>query len=361
MVIALLGVLLVAGCIQTQQQETIKIGLLSPLSGEAASWGQNVLAASTLAVEEINAKGGINGKKIELIAEDDKCTSESVKAINKLINIDRVVGIVGPVCSAAAGPALPIARDNDIPVIIIASAPGLTKIGDNIFRVYPSDAIQGKVGAEFIYDELEKKKAALIYVQNDWGENIKEVFKERFIELGGEIVYEGGVKQTETDFKTELVKVKESDAEALYFPVYMTNGISAFKQMKETDFNLPVIGGDAFDGEEVVKSEYSDDILYTVSKVNIPEDFKEKLKSLSGFENLQVSMIAPFGYDATKVMLSAIEKAGVDKEAIKEALAETSYEGVSSPIIEFDKNGDLKKAVFEIKIIKNKQAIAYEG
>jgi branched-chain amino acid transport system substrate-binding protein len=344
-----------------KEEEVIKIGVLAPLTGEAASWGQNALAGITLATKEVNDKGGINGRKIEIVAEDDKCSAEGVNAINKLINIDKVVGILGPICSASGGPALPIAQNNGVPVVIIsASAPHLTKIGDYIFRVYPSDAFQGKVAAEFMFNKLGKKKVAIVYVKNDWGEGIKEVFKTRFKELGGEIVYEGGVLQDQKDFRTEITKVKASGAEALYFPVYPANGISAFKQMKEMDLKIPVVGGDTFSANEVIESEYADGIIYTEGKINMPEDFEQKIKSLPGFENLQINIVAPLGYDATKVMLLAIEKAGVDKQAIKEALKTTSYQGISNPLIEFDENGDLKSPAFDVKIIKDKHSVPYE-
>jgi len=345
----------------TTEKEPIKIGLIGSLSGETASWGQNALAGITLATKEINERGGINGRKVEIVSEDDKCSAEGVNAINKLINIDKVVGILGPICSASGGPSLPVAQNNGTPVVIIsASAPHLTKIGDYIFRVYPSDAFQGQVGADFVFNKLGKKKVAIVYVKNDWGEAIKEVFKTKFKELGGEIVYEGGVLQDQKDFRTEIAKIKESKAEVLYFPVYPANAISAFKQIKEMNLEIPVVGCDAFDGEEVVKSGYTDGAIYTVPKVNIAEDFKSKIKSLSGFENLQVSIAAPLGYDAAKVMFLAIEKAGVDRQAIKEALKTTSYRGVSNPLIEFDENGDLKSPAFDVKIIKDKQSMPYE-
>jgi branched-chain amino acid transport system substrate-binding protein len=323
--------------------------------------GEKCLSWNYLATKEINERGGINGRKVEIVAEDDKCSAEGVNAINKLINIDKVVGILGPLCSSSGGPSLPIAQNSGVPVVIIAaSAPRLTKIGDYIFRIYPSDAFQGQVGADFIFNKLGKKKVAIVYVKNDWGEGIKEVFKSKFKELGGEIVYEGGVLQDQKDFRTEITKVKSSGAEVLYFPVYPANAVSAFKQIKEMNLGIPVVGGDTFDGEEVVKSEYADGVIYTVPKINTPEDFKSKIKSLSGFENLQVSIAAPLGYDAAKVMFLAIEKAGVDRQAIKEALKTTSYRGVSNPLIEFDENGDLKNPAFDVKIIKDKQSVPYE-
>ncbi|MBI3335780.1 MAG: ABC transporter substrate-binding protein, partial [Candidatus Portnoybacteria bacterium] len=157
--------------------EPIKLGYIGPLTGELADGGEAGLAGATLAVKEINDAGGVLGRQLELVAEDDKCSAEGVNAMNKLVNIDKVVAITGPDCSASGGPALPIAQKAGVPVVVRwASAPHLTKIGDYIFRVYPSDAFQGKFIAEFLYNDLGKKKAAVVYVKNDWGQGIHDVF-----------------------------------------------------------------------------------------------------------------------------------------------------------------------------------------
>jgi branched-chain amino acid transport system substrate-binding protein len=343
-------------------REPIKIGVILPLNGSVAYLGQNALAGITLGLNEVNEKGGINGRKVEIVIEDDKCVSaDGVNAVNKLINVNKVIGILGPICSSVGGAALPIAQNSGVPVVIIgASAPHLTKIGDYIFRVYPSDAFQGRVAANFIFNKLSKKKVAIVYVKNDWGEGIKEVFKTKFKELGGEVVYEDGLLQDQKDFKTEITKVKSSGAEGLYLLVYPNVGIIFIKQMKEMNLSIPVVGPTVFGEEAFTKSEISEGVFHTAPKVNIPEGFKSKIKSLPGFENLQISIAAPLGYDAAKVMFLAIEKAGLDKQKIKEALKTTSYQGVSNPLIEFDENGDLKNPVFEVKIIKNKESVLYQ-
>ena len=360
-IIIVIVVLVVVFSGEKGEKETIKIGVILPLTGEAASAGENSLAGIVLAVKEVNDKGGILGRKIELIIEDDKCSSEGVNAMNKLINIDKVVAVLGPACSASGGPALPIVQENKIPAVITASAPHLTKIGDYIFRVYPSDTFQGEFAAEYIFNELEKKKVAVIYVKNDWGQGLRDVFVQKFKELGGEIISDDAVTQETKDFRTQLTKIKSSEAEILYFPVYPANGIAAFKQIKELGFDIPVIGADSFSWEEVIKSDYGDGILFTLAKFDTPEDFKSKINSLSGYENLEVMYAAPLYYDAAKVMLEAIEKAGkLDKQSIRDALARTSYKGVSLPLIEFDDNGDIKTAVYEVQIIRDKKSETYE-
>src|SRR3989338_4056541 len=342
----------------SQSSEPIKLGLLLPLTGEAASWGQNALAGATLAANEINSQGGIGGRKIELVAEDDKCSADSVSAIQKLINVDQVTGVIGPICSASGGTALPIAESNGVPVVIVAaSAPKLTE-GEYIFRVYPSDSFQGKEAANFIYNTLGKKKIAIVYVKNDWGEGIKNVFAPTFRQLGGEVIYEDGVLQTDKDFKTLITKVKESGAEALYLPVYPAGGVSALKQIKEMNLNIPVIGGDAFDGEEFFKSDYAEDTIYLVARVNSPEDFKAKIKNVKGFENLEVAIAAPLAYDALRVMTEAIKNTGsTNKAGIKEALKQTSINGVSTSKIEFDSVGDLKQVAYDVKVVRSKKSV----
>ena len=156
-----------------------------------------------------------------MVVEDDRCSSAGANAISKLVSIDNVTAFIGPVCSASAGPGLPIAQNDKTPVIIIgASAPALTKIGDYIFRNYPSDTFQGKFAAEFVYNTLGKKKTAVIFVKNDWGQGIRDIFVERYKQLGGEIVYDEGVIQDATDLKTQITKAKTTNPDILYFPVY---------------------------------------------------------------------------------------------------------------------------------------------
>ena len=357
----IISLLVISACgEQTITEETIDVGFVGPLTGEAASWGEDAVAGITLAMNEFN-EGRIDGKKINLIAEDDTCSQKGVNAVTKLINVDNVVGLLGPICSSSAGPAVPIAQERGVPVIMItASAPALTTVGDYIFRVYPSDTFQGEEGADVVYNTLGKTKAAVLYVKNDWGEGLKTTFMNNFKELGGSVVYEMGVLQTDKDFKTELVKIKESGADVVYAPIFPANAVTMFKQAEEMGLEIPIVGGDALDGEEVVQSGYGNGVIYTVPQANLPEEFKQRIKALPGFEDSQVGIAAPLSYDAAKIMFAAIEEAGTNRVAIRDAIAKTSYKGVSNPFIEFDEIGDLTSAVYDIKIIQNKEAVMYK-
>ena len=347
---------------QPIEKGPIKIGVSAPLTGDVAIWGQSGLAGIELAVKEVNDGGGINGRKVELVVEDDKALPEnSVNAVNKLINIDKVVALIISSGSGATSAAVPIAQNNKIPsMITVASAPSITGAGNYIFRPTPADSSQGKFAADFILDRLNKKNVAVLYTTNAWGSGVEGIFKKEFLARGGKIAYESGVLETDQDLRGELLKVKNSGAEALYFPAYPANALAGFKQIKELGLNILVICGDAIDGNDVLKNPAAEGIIYTLAKINSPDEFIRKLNSLKGFENLKPNIAAPTSYDGAKILFEAIKKIGTDGPKIKEELSKTYYTGVSNPIIEFDGNREIKNPVFEVKIIKNKQAILYE-
>ncbi len=341
----------------------IKIGLSAPLTGEGASWGQNAIAAATLAVKEVNDAGGIGGRQVELIAEDDKGTAESVNAFNKLINIDKVVGIVGPLASASAGPALPLAQTAGVPVVMIASAPALTKVGDYMFRVYPADSYQGSLGADIVFTKLAKKKVAVLFVKNDYGQGVADSFASKFTSLGGIVAYKGEIVNGTTDFRSEIAKVKASGAEALYLAIYPEGGLILSKQLKEANNKLPVVGEVVLNDEKIVKSGYAEGYIFTEPKSDLSEDFVAKIKALPDYKDLSVMIAAPFTYDATKALLSAIAKTPADVSGlkIKEALSSVSFPGVSASTVEFGADREIKVPAFNIKQIKNKTVIDFAG
>lgn len=369
-IVAIIVIILIAlgvwfyGPKSTTPAETgpIKLGLTAPLTGEGATWGQNTLAAATLAVKEFNDAGGLNGRKIELIAEDDKAGgADATNAFNKLINVDKVVAIVGVPSSAAAGPALPIAQKAGVPVIMIASAPTLTQTGDYMFRIYPADSYQGNLGADIVINKLGKKKVAVLFVKNDYGQGVADSFSKKYVQLGGEVVYTGELLNGATDFRSEIAKAKASKAEALYLAMYPDGALLLARQLKEAKNTLPVVTETNFNDEKVVKSGYVDGFIFTEAKSDISDDFISKLKAQPDFSSLSVNIAAPFSYDATRAMLLAITKAGDTTGAkIRDALFQVSFPGVSAPMVEFGADREIKVPAFNIKTIVNKQVVDYK-
>jgi branched-chain amino acid transport system substrate-binding protein len=339
------------------EEGPIKIGLSAPLTGEAASFGEATLGGVELAVKEINDAGGVNGRMIELIAEDDLCSSEGINAINKLINVDKVHAIIGPVCSAAGGPAVPVAQESGTPTIIWASAPALTSAGDYIFRSYPSDALQGKAAAEFVYNTLGKRKAAVLYVNNDWGVGLDGVFNSVFEGLGGEVTSRETVNQDATDTRTQITKIKDSEPDVLYIPLYPKTGVISLKQIKELGLDVPLVGGDAFSTEEIILLAEADGMAFIRGKSPENEEFNATVKEVTGREP---NFFSAFGYDSIKILASVIEEVGTSPVDLRDALAKVSYSGgMSVPLVEFSQNGDLKDAEFEVRLIKGGVDVDY--
>lgn len=346
------------GCAAQQETATsgkVKIGAVLPLTGEAASFGQVGMGGIELAVKEVNDAGGINGRLLEVIYEDDKCSKEGLTVMTKLVTIDKVDALIGPVCSSSAGPGLPVVQESKTPTVILAaSAPHLTKIGDYIFRIYPSDSFAGKYMAEYVLNNLKKKKAAIVYVKNDWGQGLHDNFVKTFEELGGNLVFDESLDQDATDAKTVITKLKAAKPEVIVAPLYPAVGLVFFKQTKELGVDLPTLGGDAFDTDEIIKNELSEGVLYVVASINNPDDFKARVKETTGKDS---NLVTPLGYDAIKILAQVMKESGTDKKAVIDALAKLKYNGISNQVIEFDENGDLKAANYEVKIIKDKKSI----
>lgn len=347
---------LTGNVIKTESQELgpIKIGVSLPLTGEGASLGEGGLTGVELAQKEINANGGVNGRKIELVIEDDQCTARGgVSSLTKLATVDQVTAIIGPLCSVAAGAGLPIAQENEVPVLVWGSAPHLTDGKDYIFRNYPSDSFQGRYTAEYMFKEGQRK-VAVIYVQNDWGEGQREFFIKRFTELGGEIILEEGLAQDTKDIRGVIAKLSNKKPDAIFFPVYPNIAVSGLKQMKEMGIKAQIYSGDVMETPDVIRSGYADGVKYTLGKISNPEDFAEKVKQETGKTS---EFATPLGYDSLYIFAEVIGKVGTDSGAIKEELQTyKKADGISFPLIDFDDNGDLKSAEFSVKLIEDGEA-----
>jgi len=357
--------LVLGGCSLSKQQEDkskqpIKIGVSACLSGEAASYGEAFAGGAELAAKEINDAGGVNGQQLKLILEDDKCNpADGVTVFQKLINIDGVTAIVGPLSSAAAGSAVSVAQSASVPVILAgATAPDLTQGRDYIFRNIPSDSLQGRFTADFIYSQLGKKKVALLYVLNAYGSAIQAVFEKRYKELGGEVVYSEGVMQDARDLRTQLLKAKSAEPEALYLPLYPQSGLVALGQIKEIGWDVPIIGGEPFSGQDFLDLPAASGVMATQPKSNNPADFQQRVKEVTG---RSANLYTPFAYDAVKILASVMKKVGTDRKAIRDELAKTVYrDSIAVPVVEFDEQGDLKSAEFEVKVIKDGGLVDYK-
>lgn len=339
---------------KSENQKPIKIGWLGPLTGDLSSVGQAQLNASEMAVEEINAEGGIGGRKIELLAEDGKCNpKDGVLAGNKLINIDKVPVIVGGLCSGETIASSPIAEENKVVLIsTCSSAPPITNAGDYIFRTFPSDAFQGKFAAEYVYTKMGKRKAAVLAVLSDWGIGIKNTFSKEFEKLGGEIVFAEDHTADTRDLRSALTKIKSSDADLLYFVSHTEASIAGLKQAKDIGLTLPIFGADGWGDVAIHKSAAAEGIKFTIPASDFEEEWKKKLSA----RGTEIMLCTANGYDNVKIIADIMRKVGTNSTDIKNALYKVSnYPGISGSI-SFDENGDLTSAEYEVQEVKNGKA-----
>jgi len=348
------------------EQKEILIGGVGPITGEAATFGQSTYEGCELAIDEWNQNGGVLGKKIKLIFQDDKGDpTEAATVWTKLITQDKVVAIVGTVMSKCSLAGAPICQQNKVPMISPASTSAkVTEVGDYIFRACYLDSFQGTIGAKFCYENLGVRTAACIFdVGNDYTKGLAEYFRDKFIELGGTIVGFEAHPTGTTDFKAQLTKIISNKPEIIYISDYYNDVALITRQARELGFKGHFVGADGWDSPELVKLAGSavENGFFTnhFSKDDPRPIVQEFVKKYQAKYNKVPDCLAALAYDATYIMLDAIKRAkSTDPEKIKKALTETNIDVIGG-MITFDQNRNPTKSLVIISI-KNGQQV-YEA
>ncbi|HOG53705.1 MAG TPA: ABC transporter substrate-binding protein, partial [Bacillota bacterium] len=235
--------------------EDVRIGLVTPLTGDVATFGESTRNAAVLWAEEVNAKGGLLGGKVVLAIEDDRnIPAETANAVQKLISQNKVVAVVGSVASKCTLAGAPIAQAAKVPMISPTSTnEAVTKVGDYIFRACFIDPFQGTVMAKFAYTKLNARNAAMLYdIGNDYTKGLAENFKKAFEALGGKIVASETYGVGESDFSAQLTKIRSARPDVLFLPDYYNSvGLQA-KQARQLGITATFLGGDGWDSSELV-------------------------------------------------------------------------------------------------------------
>src|SRR6266498_6018074 len=230
------------------------IGEYGSLTGTTATFGQSTDNGIKLAFDEINAAGGLLGKKIKVLVEDDRSQpEEAATAATKLINQNHVVAMLGEVSSSRSLAAAPICQANRVPMVSPSSTnPRVTRIGDYIFRVCFIDSFAGGVMAKFTARSLKLKRVAVLTdVRNDYSVGLHTFFREEFRKLGGEIVAEQSYSEGDSDFHAQLTQIKSAAPEAIYIPGYYTEVGTIARQARELGIRVPLLGGDGWDSPKL--------------------------------------------------------------------------------------------------------------
>ncbi|MCD9186599.1 MAG: ABC transporter substrate-binding protein [Pyrinomonadaceae bacterium] len=338
----------------TSSGDTIKVGVYGDLTGQTSSFGQSTKNGIQLAVDEINAAGGVNGKKIELVVEDDQGRPEQAKTVvSKLVNQDKVVAVLGEVASTNSLAAAPVAQEAKVPMISPSSTnPKVTEVGDYISRVCFIDPFQGSTMAKFAATTLKAKTAAILGdVNSDYSKGLTQFFEEEFTKQGGKVLAKEAYTQSDPDFKGQLTKIRDLKPDVLYIPGYYGQvGIIA-KQARELGMEMPLLGGDGWDSPELwklggdsLKNSY---ISNHYSADNPAPEIQNFVKNYKAKFNVVPDSLAALAYDAAKVLADALKRAGgTDSVKLKDAINSTkNFAGVTGTITLDDKRNAVKPAV----------------
>ena len=326
---------------QPANSDVIKIGFIGPLTGDAAAYGVDTLNGVQLKVEEINASGGIDGKKIQLVPEDSKCNgSDAATATQKLTGVDHVVAIVGGSCSSETLAAAPIVEATKTPLMSpLSSSPDLTEAGEYVFRDYPSDALKTKAMAAYFKAE-GFTNVAVITENTDFAQGFRQSLTKDF----GTFVFDEVVEPGTKDFRSLVTRLKSAE-----FDVFVANGqspatISAMVvQLREQGLTQLAITHDAGQAEETIT--IGGDGVENLQAINVPSlgeetAFGKNLVEKHGKPRGAIAF-AGHAYDAVGVLAQAIDEVGTDGAAIQKYLNDlTSYKGVVGDF-SFDDNGDV--------------------
>ena len=349
--------------------KTILLGEYGALTGSQASFGTSTDNAIKMAVAEINAKGGVLGKPVELRVEDDNSRSEQVpSAITKLINEDNVLAILGEVASSSSLAAAPYCQKAGVPMLSPTSTnPKVTEVGDYIFRACFIDPYVGESLANFSKNELKAKTAAIFTdVKSDYSKGLSQYFKDSFTKIGGKVVAEESYQAGDTNFRSQLTNIKGKAPDVIYVPGYYTEVGNIAVQARSLGMNQTLLGSDGWDspklfeiGKSAVNNSYFSNHYSPESKdpkvVKFVADYKKKYGETP-------DALAAVAYDAAYIMFDAITRAGaLDRAKLRDALAQTKdFDGVTGKIsMNAQRNADKKLVI--IKISDGKTEVVQGG
>jgi len=339
--------------------DTIKIGEFASLTGKEATFGISSHEGTLMAVEEINATGGVLGKKLELLTEDTQSKAgESQTVVNKLIARDGVIGILGEVASSRSLEAAKVCQDSKIPMVSPSSTnPKVTETGDYIFRVCFIDPFQGTVMANFATKSLKATKVAVFTdVKSDYSKGLAKFFKEQFLKNGGQIVTELDFNGGDKDFKAQLTAIKAANPDGVFIPGYYTDAALIAIQAKQLGLNVPLFGGDGWESEKLTEigkdaveghyfsTHYSPEVGSDMSKQFV-ENYRKRWNGKSP------DALAACAYDSAIVLVDAIKRAGTTEgPKVRDALAATKDFKAVTGKITINEQRDASKAAVILQV-----------
>jgi branched-chain amino acid transport system substrate-binding protein len=346
----------------------VLIGLYASLTGSEASFGLSSKEGTELAVEEINAAGGVlGGRKFQLLVEDDQGkTEEASNAVTKLITQDHVVAVLGEVASSRSLAAAPIAQKFQIPMITPASTnERVTQKGDYIFRVCFIDPFQGPVLAKFAYRDLKARKVAILRdIGQDYSVGLTESISKEFTALGGQVLPPVNYSAKDADFRAVLTKIRSDAPDAIFLPGYYTEAGLMVRQARELGMKMPILGGDGWvgdalaNGREALNNTFISNHYSGDNPDPVVQTFITSYRAKFGKEP---DAIAALAYDAVKVLADAMNRAKTTGgQQVRDALASADIPGVTGRLkMNPQRNVDKPAVIQEVTYAKGEVKFIY--
>jgi branched-chain amino acid transport system substrate-binding protein len=364
--IATIAALLGAGSCQREQvgssKTVVTIGAVLPLTGDVASYGKDSSDGINLGIERANQRSAKYTYRV--VYQDSKGQgAEAVAAAQKLLSVDKAVAIIGDNVSGPTVAMVPFTDAARTPVISpSASTPKLSGMSKYFFRVYPSDTAEGSFMADVAANRLGVHQVAILYINNDFGVGLRDVFGRDFTAKGGKIVSVQGYNEDQTDFRPYLARVKQDRPDAVYLAGYYKDGGAILKQAKEMGVDAKFLGSTTHEDPQLIQiaKGAADGLFYpystgydasstAVAVRTFKTAFHEKYKRAPG-------LVAALGYDCARLIIDAVEYGGPSRQGIRDFLARTSnYDGATGRMA-FDANGDVHKPVL-LKTVRNGQFV----
>jgi branched-chain amino acid transport system substrate-binding protein len=351
------AVLALGGCRKNSTDEIV-VGEFASLTGGTATFGRSSDRGVELAVGEINASGGVLGKKLRVVVEDDQSKPEEARtAVLKLLKQDQVVAVLGEVASSRSLAAAPECQRAGVPMISPASTnPKVTEVGDYIFRVCFIDPFQGSTMAKFATRSLHAKTAAILRdIKNDYSVGLADFFSKEFVREGGRILIDVSYSEGDIDFKAQLTTIRAVLPDVVFVPGYYTEVGLIARQARELGIDVPLLGGDGWDSPRTIEIGGAAVNGCYFSNHYAADDPNPLVQSFIRKYRQQYSEVpdamAVLGYDATQVLAEALRRAGTtDGKALRDAIAATKdFAGVSGKIT-IDEHRNPRKSLVVLKI-----------
>ncbi len=365
--VAMLIACLACGCGNGDKpkEDVIKLGVAGPLTGGQSKMGTDVLNGAQLAVDEWNARGGLLGKKIVVVKQDDEANEQLARSVaNTLVN-ENVVGVIGHFNSGCTIPASDVYKEAGIPMITpSATNPYVTgRKLFNVFRVCGRDDVQGKVAADYVVDVLKAKRVAILHDKTAYGQGLADYFKKRVEEILGAdaVVYYGGFPNKESNFRPYLTPMAEKNPDVYFFGGIYDQAGPLVVQAKDMGITAPLVSGDGVIDPEFLKTArtHADGSFLTFADFLPFEPDYEKYPDAKKFtEEYRKKFGTPgpyslYAYDAANILLAGIQNAGgTDGNKVAEAIRDVEH-GTALGKVKFDEKGDIAGSFYIMWVVKD--------